>query len=36
VSYIETALAKQRHLYTEIVMPENAIILGAALAGAAG
>jgi hexokinase len=34
LAYIDETLVKQRHLYAEIVMLENAIILGAAIAGA--
>jgi hexokinase len=34
LAYIDEALAKQRHIYAEIVMLENAITMGAAIAGA--
>ena len=35
LGYIEETLARQRHIYAEIVMLENAITMGAAIAGAA-
>jgi hexokinase len=35
LAYIDETLAKQRKIYAEVVMLENAITLGAAIAGAA-